>query len=81
MMAVVFLLQLAAGEHRLGGVDNDDMIAAVHMGGEGGLMLAAQQSGSGGGGAAHGLAGGVQDIPLAHDSLGLRHGSRHNVSS
>jgi hypothetical protein len=40
-MVINFLLALAAGEDRLGGVDDDDVVAVVHMRGVGGLVLAA----------------------------------------
>ena len=40
---VVLLLRLAAGEDGILAVDDDDMVAAIHMGSEGGLVLAPQQ--------------------------------------
>ena len=63
-MTVVFLLQLAAGEDCLGSVDDDDMVTAINMGGEGGLVLAAQQNGGFFSGTAQGLAGRIDDVPL-----------------
>ena len=49
-MAVVFVLELVAGQDRLSGVDDDDMIAAINIGGKDGLVLAAQQCGGKGSG-------------------------------
>ena len=43
--AIVLLLQLLAGQNGLLGVDDDDVIAAVGVGGVFGLMLATQQGG------------------------------------
>ena len=44
--AVVLLLHLVAGEDGLAGVDDDDVVTAVGMGGVGGLALATQQVGA-----------------------------------
>ena len=77
MGAVVLLLQLLAGEDRLVAVDDDDMVAAVHIGGEGDLVLAAQQHGGFGGNAAEGLARGVDHIPLALGLGGFGESSAH----
>ena len=76
VMTVVFLLQLAAGEDCLGSVDDDDMVTAINMGGEGGLVLAAQQNGGFFSGTAQGLAGRIDDVPFAFHA-GLCHGSGH----
>ena len=61
--AVELLLALLAGEDGLAGIDNDDVVAAVGVGGVGDFALAAQQIRSPDGGLAQGLAGGVQDVP------------------
>ena len=42
VMVIDFLVPLVAGEHHLLGVDDDHIVAVVHMGGERGLVLAAQ---------------------------------------
>mgnify|MGYP003331045341 CR=1 FL=1 len=75
--AIVLLLQLLAGENGLGGVDDDDVVAAVGVGRVGGLQLAAQKIGGDDGGLAHGLAGGVQNVPLALDVGLVSHESGH----
>lgn len=51
-MTVELLLQLLAGEDCLLSVDDDHMVAAVHMGSEVNLVLAAQDGGSGSSGPA-----------------------------
>src|SRR5699024_5093856 len=75
--AVHLLLQLLAGEGGLGGVDDDHVVAAVGVGGVGGLALAAEQVGDDDGGVAQGLAGGVHDIPLADNIALMCHKSGH----
>ena len=55
VVLIQLLVQLVAGENCLIGVDDDDKIAASHMGGEDRLMLASQQGGSLSGYAAQGL--------------------------
>ena len=75
MVIVILLLQLAAGEDGVLAVHNDHMIAAVHMGGKGGLVLASEQHGGLSGHTAKGLSGGVDHIPAALDLSGLRHRS------
>ena len=79
MGPVVLLLQLFAGEDGLVGVDDDDVVAAVNMRGVVGLELAAKQISGEGSRLAHGLAGGIKNVPLAGRSgllLGYQ-GSRH----
>ena len=46
MTIIIFLFQLLAGEHSLRAVDDDHMIAAIHMGSVGGLVLAAEKNSS-----------------------------------
>ena len=75
--AVVLLLQLLAGEDGVLGVDDDDIVTAVNMGGVVGFQLAAQQVGSQCSGLAHGLAGCVKDVPFAFNGLLGEHGSGH----
>ena len=77
--AIVLLLQLVAGQNRLAGVDDDDVIAAVGVGGIGDFALAAQQVGHDDGGLAQRLAGGVNDVPLALDVGLVCHKSGHGV--
>ena len=77
--AVVLLLHLVAGQGGLGGVDDDDVVAAVGVGGVGDFALAAQQVGHDDGGLAQGLAGGINDVPLALNGGLVCHISGHGV--
>ena len=78
---VVLLLQLLAGEDGVLGVDDDDVVTAVNVGGVIGLELAAEQVGRESGGLAHGLAGCIKDIPFAGNGLLGKHGSGHSLAS
>ena len=71
------LLQLLAGQDSLVGVDDDNEIATVNIGGEVGLVLATQQVSDGNGGTAQGLAGSVNNIPLTLQGLLLQKSSGH----
>ena len=73
------LLGLLASENGLTGVDDDDVVTAVGVGGVGNLGLAAQQIGSPDGGLAKRLTGGVQDLPLALDVGLVGHKSGHGT--
>ena len=79
--AVDLLGALVAGEDSLAGVDDDDVVAAVGVGGVSGLGLAAQKVGSPDSGLAQGLARGVQDVPLTLNVGLVCHKSGHGVSS
>lgn len=79
--AVELLLQLFARQDRLLGVDDDDEVAAVGVGGVLGLALAAQQVGDDDGGLAQRLAGGVDHVPLAHDVALVGHKGGHGLIS
>ena len=59
------LLQLGAGQGNLFSVDDDDEVAHVHVGREGGLVLAAQQDCGLAGKTTKDNVGGVNDVPLA----------------
>ena len=74
---VVLLLQLLAGEDGVLGVDDDDVVTAVNVGGVIGFQLAAQQVGGESSGLAQGLAGCVKDVPFAGNGLLGYHGRRH----
>ncbi len=65
--AIELLVTLHAGEDDLLGVDHDDVIAHVDVGGVEGVELAGEDGGGDGGEAAEGFAGGVDDEPLALD--------------
>ena len=73
VVLIQLLVQLVAGENGLIGVDDDDKIASIHMGGEDRLMLASQQGGSLSGYAAQGLVSSVDHIPFAFDLVRFRH--------
>ncbi len=55
-----------AGQHDLVGIDDDDVVAIVHMRGEGGLVLAAQAVGDERGKTADDQTFGVDQHPLLH---------------
>ena len=76
-MIVDLVIQLLAGQNNLRRVDDDDVIAAVHMRGEGRLVLAAQDRSNLAGQSAKGHAVGVNDIPVALDVLGICHKRFH----
>ena len=59
------------------GVDDDDVVAGVHVGREDRLVLAAQDGGDLRGQAAEDLAAGIDHVPAAHDVLGLRRVGLH----
>src|SRR5262245_10579207 len=63
--------QLVAGHLHLGGVDDDDVVAAVHVRRVGRLVLAAQAVGDDAGKTAENDAVGIDDIPLLGDLGGL----------
>ena len=62
---VVLVFQLVAGKQGFVAVDDNDMVASIHIGCEGGLVFAPQQDGCLNGNAAKGFARGVQQIPFA----------------
>ena len=68
---VELLLCLLAGQDSLVAVDDDDVIAAINIGGIIDLLLAAQQNSSLSSDVAQALAGSVEQIPLALDFSGL----------
>ena len=74
------LLRLARGEHHLGGVDHDDVVAGVDVGGERRLVLAPQERGHLGGQPAEDQAVGVDDAPGAGD-VGRLGGERAHEKS
>ena len=74
---VLLLLGLLAGQNSLVGVDDDDVIAAVNVGGEVDLVLAAKQVSGGNSGTAQGLTGSVDHIPLALQGLLFQQSSGH----
>ena len=63
---------LAAGHLDLRRVDDDDVVADVHVGREDRLVLAAQDGGDLRGQASENQAAGIDHVPAAHDVLGLR---------
>ena len=71
MIAIDLLVQLLAGEDQLVGVDDDDVVAAVAVGGEGGLVLATKHGSNLRSQAAENHALSVDHIPVALDILGI----------
>ena len=67
--AVVLLGELVAGENGVLRVDDDDEVTAVNVRRVVNLALAAQQVGGESGGLAQGLAGRVENVPLASSFL------------
>ena len=67
--AIELLITLHAGQNDLLGVDHDDVIAHVDVRSVEGVQLAGEQRGGDGRKASEGLAGGVDQVPLALDVL------------
>src|SRR5690606_27551730 len=78
---VHLVLQLLAGHGDLLGIDHDEVIAGVDVGGEHGLVLAAEAACQLGGEAAQGLALGIDDVPVSLDGLVLGAESLHGGSA
>lgn len=66
-----FLLLLAAGEHHLGRVDDDQVVSDVHVRGEDRLVLPAEDHRGFRGDTPEDLVAGVHDVPTAFDVLRL----------
>ena len=66
-----FIGHLIAGEDDLVGVDDDDVVAALHVGGVAGLVLAAENFGDFGTETAEHLIGGIDDNPFLFDACGV----------
>ena len=77
MGAVVLLGELVAGENGVLRIDDDDEVTAVNVRRVVDLALAAQQVGGESGGLAQGLAGRIENVPLADDVLFSDHRSGH----
>jgi hypothetical protein len=65
------LLLLAAREHDLGGIDDDEVVADVHVGGEHRLVLATKDHRRLRGDTPEHLLAGVHDVPAALDVVRL----------
>ena len=63
---------LVAGEHDLVGIDDDDIVAAIHMRREARLVLASEPRGDQGRKPAHDEAFGIDEDPGLLDVLGRR---------
>ena len=74
---VELLLSLLAGQNCLVAVDDNDVIAAIDIGGVVDLLLAAQQNSGLSSDVTQALAGCVEQIPLALDFSGLYESSAH----
>src|SRR5260370_40269987 len=79
VVVVDLLLQLAAGENHLLGIDDDDVVATVHMGRVGGLVLAAQSHGDNGRETADNQTGAVDHHPFLDDVGGLGRIRAHRI--
>ena len=77
MVAVELLIELAAGQDQLVAVDDDDVVAAVHVRRERGLMLTAEHGRDLRGKTAQHLTLGVDDVPGTFDVLRIRHIRTH----
>ena len=66
------LLALASSQRNLVSVDDDDVIATISVGREGGLVLPTEQGGDLAGQAAEDDVGGVDDVPRLLDVARLR---------
>ena len=71
--SVYLVLELLAGENRLGTVDDYNIVTAVYMRGLGGLALAVENGSGGGGDPSQRLAICVNNIPFALYILGICH--------
>jgi hypothetical protein len=82
-VVINLLVALAAGEHHLLGVDDDDVVAVVDMGREGRLVLAAQAHGDDRRQAADDQALGVDEQPFLLDvgRLGRMGVAEHELRS
>jgi len=78
--AIELLIALHAGENNLFAVDHDNVIAHVDVGRVEGVQLAGEDGGGDGGEASEGLAGGVNDKPLALNVLPAGDGGSVSVS-
>ena len=74
------LFQLSAGQNSLFCIDDDNMVAAVHMGSKGDLLLAAKKNGGLCSNAAKRLARCVENIPFARNFACFWHGGIHSIS-
>ena len=79
VMVIDLLLALAPGEHHLLGIDDDDVVAVIDMGREGGLVLAAQPHRDDRGEAADDQTLGVDQHPLLLDVGGLGRIRGHGI--
>ena len=77
VVVVHLLVALAAGQDDLVGVDDDDVVAAVDMGGVRRLVLAAQTQRHNRGETTHDEPGGVDHNPLLFDIGGLERDGLH----
>ena len=77
VVVIDFLVALAPGQHRLGGIDDDDVVTAVDMGCEDRQVLAPQPHRDNGGEPADDHAVGVDHHPFLLDFGGLGRVSAH----
>ena len=71
VVVIYFLLQLVAGEQRPGGIDDDDIVAAIHMRRIAWLVFAPEPHGNDGGKPADNEAICIDQHPLLFDLGGL----------
>src|SRR5438045_9700433 len=75
--AIELLVRLEAGQHDLFGIDDDDVIAHIDVGGVENVELAGEDGCGLSGESAQRLAAGVEDEPLALDIFAARNGGGH----
>ena len=71
MSEILFVLKLVPAEERFLGVDDHHVVAAVDVGGEGGLVLAPQVGGGFGEDASEGLPFRIDQVPVALNLMRL----------
>src|SRR5258708_1627855 len=75
--AIELLVRLEAGEHDLFGIDDNDVITHIDVGGVEDVELAGEDRSGLSGETAERLAAGVEDEPLALDIFAARYGGGH----
>jgi hypothetical protein len=77
VVEVLFHIGFGAGEQHFFRIDDHDEVASVNIGGKNGLVLAHEQTGHFAGDSTKRFLGGIDELPLAFDSLGVHHNGFH----